>query len=118
MKTAYWIEGVRCSADTMPWSSANAYLVTRIEVGAEHRGQGYGSALLRMLCADADEEAATLVLSVSGDGSAGAMSNHDLTRWYERYGFEDRGVAMVRDPRIPQAGEQLGERSVARRNVG
>ncbi len=75
-----------------------AYNINRVNVPAQHRGKGHGSALLRQVCDDADHEQVPLTLSIN---SYGEMTHEQLRDWYERYGFVEMGDEpglFVREP--------------------
>jgi len=62
----------------------NAWLLTRINIPKKHRGKGFASNLLKRILADADKEAAVIILQISpSDG----LQYEELTRWYYRYNF-------------------------------
>lgn len=89
MKDMYMVaRDVRATACVVQIRPA-AYLITRIEVGPEDRGEGYATNLLRQVIEDAEAEGAALHLGVSPDDSDG-LDSIQLTRWYERYGFVSR----------------------------
>ena len=58
--------------------------ITRINVPELFRGQGYGTALLKMILADADKEHLELKLEIH---ASGALNRTQLKAWYKRYGF-------------------------------
>lgn len=63
----------------------NTRTITRIIVGDEtQRGMGFGSAMLRQVCTDADTEGVTLTLELN---PYGPLDYDDLVAWYRRYGF-------------------------------
>jgi ribosomal protein S18 acetylase RimI-like enzyme len=86
MQHSYRIPNVRASADLMFAPQGTLALLTRIEVGREHRGQGYASKLLAMVLADSDREGIDIYLSVEPDGTG--LDRSALIAWYERHGFE------------------------------
>lgn len=64
------------------------------------RRQGHGSALLRNLCAEADEHRKVLLLMPKPYGAVG-MDDAQLIEWYARFGFEaiqSAPVLMARRP--------------------
>lgn len=77
--------------------------ISRINVPYTFRGKGYGSALLKQCCTDADNEGVHLELCVSGSGG---LSDQQLTRWYKRYGFVGN-ILMKRTPRSLRATEEI-----------
>lgn len=101
MRSVYWIgEGIRATAMTMPVSEHVVWL-TRVAVGDEVRGRGYGSDLLGMVCEDADAEGVTLLLNIEPD--PGGLSHDQLRGWYKRYGFDfiDRKASASGMIRVP-----------------
>jgi hypothetical protein len=77
-------------------SGRAVWLINRINVPQKVRGLGYGSALLRQICEDANTEG--VVLEVHPTPSGG-LNMTQLLRWYRRYGFEGHaGVPMLRYP--------------------
>lgn len=62
--------------------------LTRINVPAALRGQGYGRRLMERVLADADEFGVTLRLVINPYGE---MTYEQLRDWYERCGFESDG---------------------------
>ena len=54
----------------------------RFEVDPMERGKGYGSALLKMVCAEADKHRIVLLLTVENQ-----VRTADLLRLYSRFGF-------------------------------
>lgn len=76
-----------------------AWLVTRVEVGSEWRGQGAGGRLLDRVCMAADVEGVDLLISVEPDGTG--LDHEALVGFYERRGFVlfapgDTESAMIR----------------------
>jgi GNAT superfamily N-acetyltransferase len=71
------------------------YLVRAIEVAPEHQGKGYGSRVLREVCADADREGVTLMVIArlvrlhvdERPSTASRLSAEELAAWYRRHGF-------------------------------
>lgn len=76
-----------------------AWVITRINVPAKFRGQGYGSMLLKKICRRADRHGESLALEIQ---PSGPLDHDDLRRWYGRHGFlasaKYSGV-MIRRPR-------------------
>lgn len=70
-------------------------IITRINVPAEYRGQGFGKELLQQILADADAEGVTLWLEISPSDGLDYDQLHD---WYTRNGFKYRGI-YKRKPR-------------------
>lgn len=75
------------------------WTVTRINVPATYRGNGWGSQLLKAILNDADKEQVKLALEVSpSDG----LGYGELVAWYRRYGFKSHAYGyMVRKPNPP-----------------
>lgn len=71
-------------------------IITRINVPAAFRGQGYARALLGRICAEADVKRQKLWLEISpSDG----LDYDMLEAWYRRAGFRDVGGIFCRKPR-------------------
>ncbi|MCA1800003.1 MAG: GNAT family N-acetyltransferase [Actinobacteria bacterium] len=90
MNHSYHLPGLRVSADLM-WLDSQGegfWLLTRVEVGQEIRGQGYGSQLLKVVCDAADKEGAHLELMACPDHSFNCLEIDALIDWYERNGFQ------------------------------
>jgi predicted GNAT family N-acyltransferase len=63
----------------------NTYVIHRINVPKEFRGQGHARELMRQIIKDADRENVTLTLGISpSDG----LTFEQLRQWYERRGFK------------------------------
>lgn len=75
----------------------NAWLIHRINVPSPARGKGYGRAVLRDICADADAEGVPLILAPE---SSGGLEQKELVAWYRRHGFEwtRSGMILYREP--------------------
>jgi ribosomal protein S18 acetylase RimI-like enzyme len=80
-----------------PGETANHWVVTRINVPRDYRGQGYARQLLQQILDDADSEQVTLAVEVSpSDG----LNFGSLVAWYRRYGFKSTAFGyMVRKPK-------------------
>jgi len=63
------------------------YLITRINVPAPWRGQGYGSQLLREITIESDVKGIDLLLEVI-PAIDKRLDKDQLTAWYKRHGFE------------------------------
>jgi len=78
----------------------NAYIITGWEINQRYRGRGYASKLFDRVCADADNEGATLMLSVEPDGTG--LDLIALFAFYESRGFvrmNESDVGMIRHPK-------------------
>ena len=106
MKNTYYIpdpdKGVFAAAIAdvvlMPTNSGRRrhYVITRINVMEQYRGQGYGTRILDLILNDADAEGVSLFLEpVPSDG----LDMDELTAWYERHGFGWGAWHMLRRPR-------------------
>lgn len=62
------------------------WIITRVETYPTYRRQGYARATLELVCADADKEGSTLMLSVDPDGTG--PGRQILLPFYESLGFE------------------------------
>lgn len=72
------------------------YYIESLEVPANRRRQGYGTALMEQVLEDADREGVTLVLEVDPYGT---MERQALYDWYGRLGFvPTHGKGMERKP--------------------
>lgn len=98
MQTCYVFRSTRTIADLIPPHEVTpGWCISRINVPAEHRGEGHGSAMLRMILRDADAEQVTLWLEVQ---PSGPLDRQQLTAWYKRYGFKPHKYGyMIRRPR-------------------
>jgi predicted GNAT family acetyltransferase len=67
------------------WGLKSTWMVSRVNVPEKHRGNGYGSILLKTVTNDADQEGITLRLEIFPSGQ---MSYEQLEAWYRRNGFE------------------------------
>lgn len=65
-------------------SGTFSYMINRINVPFKFRGNGYGSALLNQILADADKEGEELYLFINPYGE---MTYEQLEKWYKRHGF-------------------------------
>jgi GNAT superfamily N-acetyltransferase len=63
----------------------HGWWVRSLRVPARKRWQGFGTALLRAICEDADACGCAVRLNVQPEG--GGMVYGELVRWYERHGF-------------------------------
>lgn len=64
-------------------------IINRINVPPQHRGLGYGRALLAWALADADRTGTTLWLEISPSGE---MTYDQLAAWYQRNRFIGMGI--------------------------
>lgn len=62
--------------------------ITRINIPAAYRGQGYGTQLLRSITQAADEAGVDLSLEIM---PSGPLDYDDLEAWYKRHGFTQIG---------------------------
>ena len=86
MQTCYIDREHRAIADLIrPGELTPNWTITRINVPTKFRGNGYGTALLKQILADADAEGATLQLEVL---PSGPLDYDELVAWYGRYGFQ------------------------------
>lgn len=72
------------------------YVITRINVMEQYRGQGYGTRILNMILEDADKEGKRLLLEPV---PSGGLDQKELEAWYERHGFTWGAWHMKRMPR-------------------
>lgn len=100
MKNLYVLFSGAASASVLsdPSDTDRPVILTEVVVHPDDRGKGWGSAVLKLVCEDADREGITLVLSVE-PGPTG-LSYEALKAWYERYGFtgDTEDDVMVRLP--------------------
>jgi ribosomal protein S18 acetylase RimI-like enzyme len=85
-------------ADIVPYM--RGYIITRINVPSQYRGQGYGRELLLQILEEADKHDLPLYLEVS---PSGGLDYLDLVAWYTRHGFRQKMGIMVR----PRASKKL-----------
>jgi GNAT superfamily N-acetyltransferase len=98
MQNCYVDKAHNAIADLVrPGELTENWTVTRINVPMRHRGQGYGTALLKRILFDADVGGVTLQLEPQpSDG----LSYRQLVEWYRRHGFEFvRTGYMARSPK-------------------
>lgn len=79
--------------------------VSAVHVEPEDRRQGHATALLRMVCADADLSGFVLLLSPEPEDDG--MPIDALAAWYSRLGFvtiQDEPMLMARAPRQASRG--------------
>jgi len=91
MKPTYHIVmpvGIRPAIADVSEIGTSLYLVNRINVPEDFRGQGYGKKLLEAITKDADLEDVVLMLEVHASDSRDIMNNDELIAWYRRHGFK------------------------------
>jgi GNAT superfamily N-acetyltransferase len=74
--------------------------VSYVTVEPEHRGQGYGRALLDAITLEADEGGAVLFVNVAPYDDS-PLDRDALRAWYERFGFTEfqaEPLLMARTP--------------------
>ncbi|MEU5814230.1 GNAT family N-acetyltransferase [Streptomyces huasconensis] len=101
MRDAYALHGGAASASLVLDPIGNRpTILTEVAVWREDQGKGWGSEILRLVCAEADTEGVTLMLSV--DPGPYGLSYEALRSWYSRYGFvgDSTDDVMIR---LPQA---------------
>lgn len=100
MKDTYSAYPIRAHAYLMPLTqSPGFWLLTGVEVGHESRGLGVARDLMKRVLFDADNERATICLSIEPDGTG--LDYEQLKAWYTRLGFveePDSWTGMVRQP--------------------
>ena len=105
MATCYFHKATRSVADLVV-INGELYLLTRVNVPHIHRGVGLGSRILDEVCKDADKHGVTLQLEVV---PSGGLNFHQLTRWYEKRGFQSDerkfGMLMMRLPNAASSSE-------------
>lgn len=84
--------------DLLPFPDGT-WWVSRVIVPEPHRGQGHGYILMTDVCAEADKEQVTLVLSA--EPYPNTMTREKLMAWYEEFGFES-------EPMTPEGIEVAG----------
>lgn len=88
MKLNYYSPCRHCWVRVSDWRDGEAEL-SNVFTSVGHRGKGLARALMREVCADADREGVTLLLTVGhgrGPGGDGLRSDQ-LYEWYTRLGF-------------------------------
>lgn len=66
----------------------NSREITKVHTQADQQQEGHATALLRKVCAEADEAGITLILWPRPYGDEIALSQAQLIRWYARtFGF-------------------------------
>ena len=97
METCYVDYETRTIADLLPPHELTpGWCISRINVPAEHRGEGHGSKMLKRIIADADRENIALWLDVV---PSGPLDFWQLTNWYKRYGFREHPTGYLIRPR-------------------
>lgn len=74
--------------------------LSKLETLAHNRKQGYATALMHLVCKEADESGTVLILMPRPFGDA-ELGSTQLETWYERFGFfriQDDPVLMARGP--------------------
>jgi predicted GNAT family N-acyltransferase len=101
VKELYMDRSTRTVADLIGPDDQGVWMISRINVPREHRGQGHASNILREILRDADEEGATLELWPYASGAnMGGLKQKALEGWYARYGFvKQKKGNMVRAPK-------------------
>lgn len=85
---AFYMDEHRSIADLSD-IGAGRWEINRINVLPQHRGQGYGRALLKRVLEDADAEGIILELSVHATGREDVDPDFlALSAWYQRNGFD------------------------------
>ncbi|MEV6419059.1 GNAT family N-acetyltransferase [Streptomyces sp. NPDC051662] len=103
MKDVYVLHAGAVSASLLLDPTGNQpAILSEVAVRPDDQGQGWGSEILRMVCAEADAEAITLMLSV--DPGPYGLSYEALRAWYGRHGFvgDSSDDVMIR---VPHASE-------------
>lgn len=101
MKTCYIDMETRVIADLIePGVMYPGWLITRINVPADKRGNGLGSAMLQRILRDADQEQVLLYLEPMATGQhANGLDQDALVKWYEAHGFVTQPEGyMIRKP--------------------
>lgn len=106
MNSCYWTDlgkGAKPAIADLVWFNEpfDAWIITRINVPHERRGEKLGSALLDRICADADKEGIALMLAPEASAGERGLGQIDLEAWYLRRGFRwtRAGTMMERRPR-------------------
>lgn len=79
--------------------------VSHLHVPLEHRRKHLGTALLNLICQEADANSITLLL-IAQPYDEGGPNEDELTAWYAKFGFTElqdtpKGVMMVRKVHLP-----------------
>lgn len=95
-----------------PKIRARVYEVSRLECDEAMRGNGYATALLTRICAEADAENKVLLLQPGAYGEAPPVDDEALCKWYaRRFGFKVIQTApvvlMAREPGAEPAAPEL-----------
>lgn len=123
MRSCYIDFETRTIADLMPLEIPNipptlpltthGWMLTRINVPAMSRGQGFGSRMLKAVLADADRLGEIIYLDILPTGPLGY---EDLKAWYQRHGFRLRSGPGASYKRLPRADQPYQEFSYYRQN--
>ena len=94
-----------CISDAVPVHMKSAIReVSHLHVPLEHRRKHLGTALLNLICQEADANSITLLLIAQPYD--GGPDEDELTAWYAKFGFTElqdtvKGVMMVRKVHVP-----------------
>lgn len=61
-------------------------------------GYGHATELMRIVCRYADEQNTEIRLTAKQFGNPRGLTNEQLSRFYERFGFIQNGSGMIRKP--------------------
>lgn len=95
-----------------PKIRARVYEISRLECDDYARGQGYATALVTRICAEADAEDKVLLLQPGAYGDEPPVDDDALCKWYaRRFGFKviqtTPVVLMAREPGAKPAVPEL-----------
>lgn len=85
------------------WMRAHTLELSKLHVPEEDRRKGYASALLKLVCEQADATGKTLLLTVKPYDDM-SLSGEQLRDWYARFGFIEIQVEPCLMARMPGSG--------------
>jgi len=99
MKNVY-VDGKHWATVNLMEINSNAYMITSWEINRKYRGQGHAAKVFDEVCADADNQSITLMLSVEPDETG--LDFDTLAAFYRRRGFRhmsESETGMIRQPK-------------------
>lgn len=96
---------VNISEAVPPHMRAGTREVSHLHVPADHRRKHLGTALLNLICQEADANGITLLLTAQ-PYEEGGPDEDQLIEWYAQFGFQElqdtlKGMMMVRKVHVP-----------------
>lgn len=69
-----------------------------VNLYSKEPGKGHATSLLTKVCEYADQHGVTIQLIAKQYGNSHGLSNEQLSKLYERFGFNQNGSGMIRKP--------------------